>query len=414
MPCRTIVPRMLGLIVFVLAGSLTLVRAEDGVSLPKDQSKIITTYTFPDIPLGPLQNLVLPDHPIADDRGMMLGGVGSDLWHGPDDPADEFWLVTDRGPNGEIDVEVDGEKESRRTFPVPDFAPLILHVRATRDTLTVLEAIPIVNQEGEPVGGLPNLKDVDEDPFDFAAEDRLDLNQDGLDVEGLVRTSDGDFWLADEYRPSLVKVDATGKVLVRYVPKGVALPAAGYPVEDTLPAIYGMRKDNRGFEGLALSGDQQTLYAVMQSPLSNPKKKVGENSRNVRILVFSTASGRPLAEHVYQSEAAHEFEEIDQDEVKLSGLVWLDETKLLVLERTDLVARIYLADLAGATNILDTGWDEPGTDAAPSLEAQKDLGAADVVPLAKTLLVYLESLPEMPDKIEGVAVYRRRNGGRDQ
>ena len=199
MLCRTIVPRILGLIVFVLAGSLTLVPAEDGVSLPVDQAKIITTYTFPDIPLGSLQNLVLPGHPIADERGMTLGGVGSDLWHGPDDPADEFWLVTDRGPNGEIDVEVDGHVESRRTFPVPDFAPLILHVRATRDTLTVLEAIPIVNQAGDPVSGLPNLKDIDEDPFDFAAEDRLDLNQDGLDVEGLVRTSDGDFWLADEF-----------------------------------------------------------------------------------------------------------------------------------------------------------------------------------------------------------------------
>ena len=67
-------------------------------------------------------------------------------------------------------------------------------------------------------------------------------------------------------------------------------------------------------------------------------------------------------------------------------------------------ARIYLADLAGATDILGSGWDEPGTDASPALEAQKDLAAADVVPLAKTLLVNLESLPEMPDKIEGVAV----------
>ena len=114
-------------------------------------------------------------------------------------------------------------------------------------------------------------------------------------------------------------------------------------MEDTLPPIYGMRKDNRGFEGLALSGDQQTLYAVMQSPLSNPKKKVGENSQNVRILAVKTTSGEPLKEYVYQLEAAHEFEEIDQDEVNLSGLVWLDEMKLLVLERTDLVG----ADLPG-------------------------------------------------------------------
>src|SRR5215218_9333645 len=62
--------------------------------------------------------------------------------------------------------------------------------------------------------------------------------------------------------------------------------------------------------------------------------------------------GGSCAEYVYQFEAAHEFEELDQNELKLSALVWLDDSRLLALERTDLVARLYLLDLAKATDIL--------------------------------------------------------------
>jgi hypothetical protein len=246
---------------------------------------------------------------------------------------------------------------------VPDFTPLILHVRVKDGALTVLEAMPIVNQRGEPVTGLPNLAEGDEKPYDYAAAEELELNPDGLDSEGLVRTTAGEFWLADEYRPSLLKVDATGRVVARYVPEGVELADAGYPVEDTLPAIYGLRKQNRGFEGLTLSGDERTLYAVLQSPLSNPDEDTGEASRAGRILAVDAATGSPVAEYVYWFEVGPEFdpaEGIDQDEMKLSGIVWLDESTLLVLERTDWVARLYAVDLGAATDILGGEWDEPG------------------------------------------------------
>ena len=392
----------LGLTAMILGGLLAPARAQEATPLAGAPAAIVATYTLPDIPLAALQNEALPEHPIADDRGLLLGGIGSDLWQGPDDADDEFWLVTDRGPNGQ--VKVDGK--NRRTFPVPDFTPLILHVQARDGALAVLDAIPIVNQAGEPVTGLSNLAGIDEKPFDATAEEQLAYNPDGLDTEGLVRTADGGFWLAEEYRPSLLEVDATGKVLARYVPEGVTLDGAGYPVQATLPAIYAARQNNRGFEGLALSGDGQTLYALLQSPLANPDGDTGETSRVGRILAIDAASGEPVAEYVYPLEVAAEFdpavEEGDQNEMKLSGLVWLDDATLLVLERTDEVARLYAVDLTGATNILGSAWDDPAT--APSLESVQDLAAAGVKPLAKTLRVDLEALPGMPDKIEGVAV----------
>ena len=39
-------------------------------------------------------------------------------------------------------------------------------------------------------------------------------------------------------------------------------------LNDVLPAEYSDRRDNRGFEGIALSEDGRTLYAIMQNPLA--------------------------------------------------------------------------------------------------------------------------------------------------
>jgi len=252
------------------------------------QDKIIATYTLPDTPIKGFQNAVLPGS-VANDRKVLLGSVGSDLWHGPKDPRDEFWMITDRGPNGQI--AVDGK--NRRTFWVPEFNPTILRVKTEGKAIKILDAIPIVGQSGKPVTGLPNLKDVDEAPYNYSAQELLPLNPNGLDTEGLVRTTAGDFWISEEYSPSIVHVDRTGKVIKRYIPEGLNLEGTDYPVAKVFPSIYGKRKINRGFEGIALSVDEKTLYMVLQSPLLNPDRKTGDASRNTRVLVFDIPSRIP-------------------------------------------------------------------------------------------------------------------------
>src|SRR4030095_747708 len=102
------------------------------------------------------------------------------------------------------------------------------------------------------------------------------------------------------YSPSLVHVDPTGKVIKRYVPEGLKLEGTDYPVAKVLPSIYGKRKINRGFEGLALSADEKTLYAVLQSPLLNPDRKTGDISRNNRVVAFATAIEEVTAEYAYR------------------------------------------------------------------------------------------------------------------
>jgi len=364
------------------------------------QDKVIATYTLPDTPIKAFQNAAFPGN-VANDRKVLLGSVGSDLWRGPKDPRDEFWMITDRGPNGQI--AVDGK--NRRTFWVPEFNPTIVRVKTEGKAIKIVDAIPIVGQSGKPVTGLPNLKDIDEAPYNYSAQELLPLNPNGLDTEGLVRTSAGDFWISEEYSPSIVHVDRTGKVIKRYIPEGLNLEGTDYPVAKVLPAIYGKRKINRGFEGITLSGDEKTLYMVLQSPLLNPDRKTGEASRNTRVLVFDIPSEKVTAEYVYRFDVSKEFDPNPKntpDEMKLSGVIAMNPTTLLILERTDLVAKLYSVDLSQATNILGSRWNDVKT--APALESIADPASAEVRVLPKTLVLDLSSLKGMPEKIEGIAL----------
>ena len=360
-------------------------------------AQVVATFVLPDVRLSKIQNDALPGS-LANDRRIMLGGF-SDLWRDQDDPPGVFWTVTDRGPNGE--AKVDGQK--RRTFPVPDFTPLLLRIEAQDDSLQVLETIPIVGQSGVPVSGLPNLAELDDGGFDFQGEESVEPNVNGLDVEGLVRTPTGEFWVAEEYRPSLVRIDSTGRVRKRFVPADQDLPQADCEVVANLPSVYARRQDNRGFEGLALSPDGRTLYAPMQSPLANPSRKVGRRSRNCRILAFDIESERPVAEYVYRFDAATEFaSDAEPSAMKIGAMAMTSQNEMLVLERTDGEAKVYAVELDGASDILPTPWhDSTGSD---SLEALADPATADVRVLPKRLVVDLSKLQHVPDKIEGLAV----------
>jgi hypothetical protein len=286
---------------------------------------------------------------------------------------------------------------------VPQFDPLILRVRAQAAApLTILQVIPVTTTDGSPVSGLPNDAARDEPPYDWTANTKLPLNPSGLDTEGLVRTPNGEFWLAEEYSPSLLHVSATGTVLGRLVPQGLTLAGAGYPVTDSLPAVFADRQGNRGFESLALVPDGTTLYTAVQSPLADPDAKSGKTSRAARVLAVDTATGRPTAEYVYPLEDVAGFDpgaQGDQSQMKVSAMAWSGD-QLVVDERTDAITKLYLVRLSGATNILGGELDDPAH--TPSLEQATPAG---VNVLAKSpLLDVTAEVPNAPTKIEGIAV----------
>jgi Esterase-like activity of phytase len=199
-------------------------------------------------------------------------------------------------------------------------------------------------------------------------------------------------------------VGADGKVNKRFIPEGLKLSGADYPTVDALPGIFGQRADNRGFESIALSGDGRTLFLATQSALSNTGKE-DDALRNTRILAFDIASERPTAEYVYRLDPVAEFDSSvknQPEEMRISALVWAGSDSLLVLERTDRVAKLFRVNLGTATNVLGSAWDD--SDKRPSLEMIRDPGSVGIQVLSKSLVVDFSTLGKVPDKLEGVAI----------
>ncbi|WP_432887701.1 esterase-like activity of phytase family protein [Kribbella sp. CA-245084] len=376
-----------------LVGVAALVGGTAQTAVAGDRGpKVVGTATLPDISLAKFSNGLIRGS-VDNDRKVDLGGIGSDIF--PAGKSGEFWTVTDRGPNGQIKID----DVNRRTFPVPGFDPAIVKVKVDGKKLKVIDAIPITTRHGKPVTGLSNQESRDELPYNFDASTRLGINPNGLDTEGIVRANDGTFWLVDEYSPSLVHVSGRGQVLARYVPKGLNLKGADYPVIESLPAIFLTRKINRGFEGLAqLPGGD--LVLALQSPLSNPSKKVGEASLNTRLLRFSPHRGKLTAEYAYQFDPVGVVDpgEDDTSELKISSVVAAGPETLLVEERTDNAARLQRVVLRSSANILGSKWDDVAT--TPSYEAD----ATGVPVLKKQLFLDLNTIKGAPKKIEGIAL----------
>lgn len=380
-----------------VAGTAT--GAQDRHHRPEGAARVTASALLGDVPLAGFSNGLLPGS-VADDRGVMLGGIGSDIY--PAGRRGEFWTVTDRGPNGQI--KVDGTK--RRTFPVPGFDPAIVRVRVSGKRVDVLRSIPLTTRSGAPVTGLPNQAGRDEAPYSYDAKTPLAYDPNGLDTEGIVRDADGSFWLVDEYGPSLVHVSGSGRVLARYVPEGLVLEGADYPVVEALPGILLHRKINRGFEGLALLPGGDLVLAV-QSPLSLPDEDAGEASRNVRLLRFSTKKRAVTAEYAYRFDAVGVVDpgEDDTSELKISSVVAVGGKELLIEERTDRAARLHRVTLPRGAGILGSRWDVPS--ASPSYEELADPAASGVPVLRKSLVIDLGKVAGVPGKIEGVAVTGR-------
>jgi len=184
--------------------------------------------------------------------------------------------------------------------------------------------------------------------------------------------SNGQFWVAEEYGPSLAEVSPEGCVLRRLVPRGTTLAGADYAVEDVLPAAYSRRCDNRGLESLAVTPDQSRLFCLLQSPLEPAGRAPGEEPHYVRLLVLDPVAGRPVAEYLYPlGDRADPVADTVAADGKVSALAAIDGTTLLVLEQSDHHSRIYRLDLTQATS-----------DQQPVLEKEC---VADLAPLAARL-----------------------------
>jgi len=347
-------------------------------------------------------------------------GLGSAAFRHPGDPANVIYVASDRGPNftcgdaktimGEESQALCKDVKGARFYPTPDYTPSIyrLELDPASGTFAVKDVISLKTASGRAITGLLNPQSVAKTDQGLDAQgNKLAYDPNTIDAEGLVKLSDGSFWMGEEMGPSVLHVAPDGRIVKRIVP---ADAVADYKDADTeivggLPAILSKRQANRGIESVAVSPDEKFLYFILQNPLANPDAKAYAQAKNTRLFKMERDSGRLVGEYVYQLDDPQSFA-LDpsdkQNAPRISELAAIGPDRLLVLERTDATTKLHEVSLAGATNILASKWDDAAT--SPSLELSNDLGGAGVTPLAKTLRFdTARDFPEAPVKLEGIA-----------
>ena len=106
-----------------------------------------------------------------------------------------------------------------------------------------------------------------------------------LDPESLVRAPDGTFWVSEEFGPFLLHVAADGRLLE----PPVQVPGVRSPQNPFLDLADRSRPErptlasSRGFEGMAISPDGGTLYALLEGAVA------GDDAQDLRIYVYRVA-----------------------------------------------------------------------------------------------------------------------------
>ncbi len=343
-------------------------------------------------------------------------GIGSGAFRHPSDPPNVIWTLGDRGPNiacSDMKEQAGTElacKEVKngRVYPTPFYTPSMYRVLLLDDgTFRVTDVITLKDRDGVPLNGMPNplRTATTETPLDGkGATLKQDLR--GIDVEGLVKLSDGTFWVGDENGPSLAHFSADGRLIARHVPQGTEGDFTGAPYETvgSLPPIIARRQANRGIEAVSISPDERFLYFIMQNPLANPDTAAYQQARNTRLFKIERATMKVVGEYVYTLDDPKTFRRDPsnkQSDPRLSEMMAIGPDRLVVLERTEQTTKLYEVEFVGATDIAGSRWDDAAT--SPSLE-QTELGTAKITPVKKTIRFDTADHTAILGKTEGMTL----------
>ena len=340
------------------------------------------------------------------------GGFGSEISPHPTE-KNQFYALTDRGPNTTYDVNGDKGK----IFLDPSYTPKIgLFQLHENGTIEKLKEILLKDPSGNTITGLPNqhfgaTKEIAYDQYGKVLEHGTD--EFGLDSEGLVALKDGTFWVSDEYGPHIVHFDADGIEIDRInAYEADERRKSGY----LLPLEFANRRQNRGMEGLSITPDQKTLVGIMQSTMSNPDSSASKSDL-VRIVMINLEN-KAISQYLYRQENIGHSN---------TAIVALNQHEFLVAERDDdfykdnpqAFKRVYKIDLSAATDveqIKNTEKFQQDEHLGLLINGQtieqsvlgigwQGLSEYGIHPVTKTLVVDLvERLHYLHDKVEGLWV----------
>ncbi|WP_373693614.1 esterase-like activity of phytase family protein [Limnofasciculus baicalensis] len=254
-----------------------------------------------------------------------------------------------------------------------------------------------------------------------------------FDPEGFAIAPNGNFYVSDEYGPSVYEFSPTGSFIRAFqTPDNILSKVGSTPnYVDGRGTITTGRQDNRGFEGLTLTPDGKKLLVMLQDPLVNEgSSNDGRRSNNLRIVEFDTATGTSTAQYIYGLESiadinsripgtANDFGATSQGRnIGISAITAINENEFLVLERDNRGVgvddptgsnpvgskRVYKINLTGATNV--SGISLAGTNTLPT----------GVTAVSKTLFADIASFLKgngqiIPEKFEGLAIGPKLSDG---
>lgn len=317
-------------------------------------------------------------------------GFFSDIYF--DAARNEWWALSDRGPGGgTLDYET---RVHRFTIDVNADSGEISNFQVL-STLIFRKGGSALDGFAPEVGG----------PLGLA-----------FDPEGIVvHPLTGHLLVSDEYGPSLLEINRAGQLVRRYtLPENVLPrdPVSGVVNHASDAGNTAGKRTNRGFEGLAISPDGRTAYAMLQSAMLD---EGGSNGTINRIVAFDTRTARPLAQYAYRMEGSSQGRGI-------SALVAINEFEFLVLERNNRGLgvdanlgspnkKVFRIDLRGATDVTGINLSTaPAGSYAPVSKVTTpwlDLAAANT--LQHPSLAALGRVS--PEKWEGLTVGPRLNDG---
>jgi hypothetical protein len=317
-------------------------------------------------------------------------GFFSDIYY--DRARNEWWALSDRGPGGGT---------LRYETRVHRFKLDVNPASGEISNFQILSTL-IFRKGGSALDG-------------FAPEAAGPLGL-AFDPEGIVvNPRSGHLLVSDEYGPSLVEINRTGQLVRRFELPGNVLPRDAVSGSVNHAGDTGNtagKRTNRGFEGLAISPDGRTVYAMLQSAMLD---EGGGNGTVNRIVAFDTRTARPLAQYAYRMDGSSQGRGI-------SALVALNEHEFLVLERNNRGLgvdantaspnkKVFRIDLLGASDVsgINLAAAPAGSYTAVSKAAAPWLDLALAVTLQHPSLAALNGVS--PEKWEGLAIGPRLADG---
>lgn len=261
--------------------------------------------------------------------------------------------------------------------------------RQDQITLALTETLLLTDPDGAPLTGLdPTPSEAASRPG-FPPLPRGSTLRLSLDAEGLGLLPDGSFLVSDEYGPYLYRFSPTGTLLGAIRPPEALIPkrngrdsfssdspAVGQPSPSPREPDTG-RENNQGLEGLSVSADGRTVYALLQSATRQDGGAGGNTQRrHTRLLAYDLSNPAAPSLSGEWILPLPTYQDGNTTQVASVGdLVALNPRQFLVLVRDgngrgsvnsrSLCRQVLIYDTGDATNLAGSVYDQPSFPAAP-------------------------------------------------